>query len=49
MALSNEGSNMCPECSDGKHKNCDGTTWSNDLDRLVPCDCTPTDNHQQPK
>jgi hypothetical protein len=37
----------CPECAAGKHRNCVGTTWSNDLDRLVPCPCT--DTHTQPK
>lgn len=29
----------CPECSVGKHGNCDGTTWSNRDDQLVPCPC----------
>lgn len=38
---------ICPECVAGKHKNCDGTTWDNETDGLIPCACTFTDNHPQ--
>jgi len=29
----------CPECQPGKHGNCSGWTWSNELDEEVPCPC----------
>ena len=29
----------CPECAQGKHGNCDGTTWDNELDEPAPCPC----------
>jgi hypothetical protein len=29
----------CPECVQGKHVNCDHTTWSTILDSLVGCPC----------
>lgn len=29
----------CPECAQGKHGNCDGTTWDNLLDEPAPCPC----------
>jgi hypothetical protein len=37
----------CPECAAGKHSNCDGTGWSNALDKRVPCACTRTEHHAQ--
>jgi hypothetical protein len=30
---------MDPDCRDGKHRNCDGMAWSNELDRPAPCSC----------
>lgn len=32
--------NWCPECLQGKHGNCDGTTWDEvtDAPALCPCD-----------
>lgn len=30
---------ICPECRDGKHKNCDGTAWDFVADELVDCGC----------
>lgn len=29
----------CPECKAGKHRNCDGSAWSDALDDLVECAC----------
>lgn len=29
---------LCPECRDGKHRNCDGQTL-NDSDEFVDCPC----------
>lgn len=29
----------CPECAQGKHPNCDGTTWDNEHDELTVCPC----------
>lgn len=29
----------CPECEAGKHGNCDGTSWDNELDHEIPCPC----------
>lgn len=30
---------ICPECEVGKHDNCDGRSWDNELDDYVPCPC----------
>lgn len=30
---------VCPECEQGKHRNCNGTAWDFDADELVPCGC----------
>lgn len=35
---------FCRECSEGKHGNCDGTAWSNELDAPAPCTC-PDPSH----
>lgn len=37
----------CPECVQGKHLNCDATTWSERLDRAVPCPCHIRDHHDR--
>jgi hypothetical protein len=29
----------CPECAQGKHRNCDGLSWDNDADDYTPCPC----------
>lgn len=29
----------CPECRAGKHGNCNGDTWNDDLDRPDVCPC----------
>lgn len=31
---------ICPECRNGKHVNCVGTAWDDDLDVAVDCECT---------
>lgn len=28
-----------PECRDGKHRNCDGSSWDNETSRPAPCPC----------
>lgn len=30
---------LCPECRDGKHRNCDGTAWDGETDSLSTCEC----------
>lgn len=30
---------ICPECTQGKHHNCDGTAWDHDRDELAACRC----------
>lgn len=30
---------VCPECKQGKHANCDGEAWSDEIDGPVPCSC----------
>jgi hypothetical protein len=30
---------MNPECAAGKHPNCDGKAWRDDLDAIGPCQC----------
>lgn len=30
----------CPECEQGKHDNCDGTSWDTDRDREAECPCS---------
>jgi len=29
----------CPDCEQGKHRNCTDTAWDNEMDMLVPCPC----------
>lgn len=29
----------CPECVQGKHQNCDGTTWDPEADAPATCPC----------
>lgn len=36
--------NPCPECTQGKHPNCDGTMWDNDKDELENCVCAQLDH-----
>jgi hypothetical protein len=31
---------IAPDCRDGKHRICDGLSWSNKADRHIPCSCT---------
>lgn len=38
---------FCRECAEGKHVNCDGTAWSNELDGPAPCTC-PDQSHGDP-
>lgn len=45
---------FCHECSEGKHVNCDGAAWSNELDGPAPCTCPdpihahiPDHNHEK--
>lgn len=34
------GPRECPECRDGKHGNCYGWGWDDDLDEAItPCPC----------
>lgn len=35
---------VCPECDQGKHRNCNGTAWDFDADELVACGC-PDEAH----
>ncbi len=35
----------CPECTSGKHRNCNGEAWSNILDELVSCNCRILGRH----
>ena len=30
---------ICPECKQGKHRNCTDQAWHPALDRLVACEC----------
>lgn len=30
---------ICPECRQGKHRNCDGLAWDFDIDKMVDCRC----------
>lgn len=37
-----------PDCAAGKHTNCDGTGWEDELDCPAPCPCpchTPSETH----
>jgi hypothetical protein len=38
---------MNPECKAGKHHNCDGKAWRDDLDDIGPCQCTCHDDPEQ--
>lgn len=35
--------NVCPECVNGKHTNCDGSAWNDEEDCLTSCQC-PVNN-----
>lgn len=35
----------CPECRDGKHRNCDGIADLDDNDNPVPCECDSEEPH----
>lgn len=35
----------CPECRDGKHRNCDGTAWDDATDALTACACAALPSH----
>jgi len=30
----------CPDCEQGKHRNCTGQAWDNDADAPTVCPCT---------
>jgi hypothetical protein len=32
-------SRSCPDCEQGKHRNCTGEAWDNDADDFAPCPC----------
>lgn len=37
----------CPECAQGKHRNCLGQTWDPDADEVVsPCPCAEANGHE---
>lgn len=36
---------ICPECAQGKHRNCDGTAWDDQADERTTCAC-PDEAHQ---
>lgn len=36
---------VCPECREGKHRNCNGDAWSNVLDEVVSCNCRTLGRH----
>ena len=38
----------CPECEQGKHGNCDGTTWDDEADRPAPCPCFCVETDDEP-
>jgi hypothetical protein len=38
-----EATPPCPECAAGKHRNCGGDSWNNDLDEPKPCPCWLSD------
>ena len=31
---------ICPECTQGKHPNCNGQAWDNQTDTLTICECS---------
>jgi hypothetical protein len=39
-----DSSAICPECSAGKHGNCDGTALDIETDEIVDCDCKHVDH-----
>lgn len=38
----------CPECAQGKHPNCDGSSWDEDADAPAECPCYAR-NHEPPQ
>lgn len=39
---------ICPECTQGKHGNCDGGAWDLDTDQPTACDCAASDHKEDP-
>lgn len=39
---------ICPECVAGKHYNCDGSAWDDELDEVTTCECQSPHPHPQP-
>ena len=35
----NNGRIVSPDCWEGKHRICDGSGWSIELDQSAPCQC----------
>lgn len=31
---------ICPECKEGKHRNCNGVAYVDDHDQCIACQCT---------
>jgi hypothetical protein len=42
--LMSRSEQVCPECIQGKHTNCDGTTWDVDADAPTDCLCAVHDH-----
>jgi hypothetical protein len=39
--------NVCPECAQGKHINCDGQAFDDDSDAVVECGCARTEHEAE--
>lgn len=42
--MSRPADNICPECWQDKHANCDGTALNESTDEIVECDCRRVDH-----
>jgi hypothetical protein len=38
---------ICPECTQGKHDNCDGASWDDETDGPAVCPCWEVDHHPE--
>jgi hypothetical protein len=36
---------ICPECRQGKHRNCEGIADLDERDAPIPCDCDSEEAH----
>jgi hypothetical protein len=47
MSTQQDCNHICPECRDGKHRNCSGVAWCDLMDAETECACLDCEWGQQ--